>query len=148
MTSTRPGASHTFTRPTTPTIIISYCSPLKNKNGSIIGTIETDSIPSALINLMAHSNNTGPFIRAKYLISYEGKISVDNSSIYSPTINAKKTNIKQFPNTNFFKKMWSLLNGTPFKYEPKQTLFFFQYLTSLDCLYVKKIDFRALPESY
>lgn len=133
---------------TEPTLMITCSVPLKNSEGKLLGVIGADMMPATLVNMVSHSGSLGSFITNRYLISGDGKIYADSSAGNNLHKENGKAALSSFEDMMLFKKMWTLKNGRVFANPDRSIVYFFQYIKSLNWLYVEKIDFENLKEMY
>jgi hypothetical protein len=129
--------------------LVMTCSvPFKTAGGELIGVMGADVLPETLQEILHANTSNKNFIISKYIVSKDGEICQDLSGRYSPIINNKMIEFCKFPDDMLFKQMWALKNGRLFANKAQTSIYTFVYLESIDMLYIEKLNFIKLRETF
>ncbi len=129
--------------------LVMTCSvPFKTPGGELIGVMGADVLPETLHDILNANTTNKSFIIDKYIVSKDGEICQDLSGQNSPSINNKMIEFRKFPDAMLFKQMWAMKNGRLFANKSQTSIYTFVHLESIDMLYVEKLNFMKLRETF
>ena len=129
--------------------LVMTCSvSFKTVGGELIGVMGADVLPETLQDILHANTANKNFIISKYIVSKDGEICQDLSGRYSPIINNKEIEFCKFPDESLFSKMWSMRNGRLFANKSQTSIYTFVHLESIDMLYIEKLNFMKMKETF
>lgn len=127
-------------------IIIGCSSPIYDNDSNKIGVAVAILAPDDLIRLFTAKISTGPYIRAHYLVHAGGDVYATDAQQYKPVVKNDEISFSKFPHMEKFQKIWDSRLGREFLDEDKNTLFIFNRIEELNCVYIEEIDFKRAME--
>ena len=127
-------------------IIIGCSSPIFDNDYNKIGVAVAILAPADFIRLFTAKISVGPYIRAHYLVHASGSIYATDTPRFQPVVENGEISFSNFPYMDKFHKIWDSRLGREFLDEEKNTLFIFNRIEELNCVYIEEIDFKRAME--
>ena len=128
-------------------IIMGCATPIydqeKNKTGVAVAILN----PADLIRLFAAKISDEPCVRAHYLVHASGNIYSTDQANLQPKVKDGEIVYSSFPFMDKFHKMWDSTVGREFLDDSKKTLFIFNRIDAMNCVYIEEIDFKQAVET-